>query len=339
MKIVRIAGECCAELIDVPDPEPREQWVVVKIHVAPMCTEYKAFKGGRPAQRLGHEAAGEVVAVAQPCRVRVGDRVVVMPLTPCGVCPLCLQGNYIHCQHAHNLAQATGYEHGDPTYAQYILKQDRQLVPIPDGMSYEHASMACCGLGPTFGAMQLMQVDAFDTVLVTGLGPVGLGGVINAAYRGARVLGVEGNPYRADLAKQLGAAAVFDPADGSVLEQIMSLTAGVGVDKGVDCSGVAAAQRLQIDAARRKGQVSFVGEGGDVTITVSNDMIRKGLTLRGAWHWNLADTPRILQVIRACGESLDKQITHTFPMTKVQEAFELQLTGQCGKVLLYPWGE
>jgi L-iditol 2-dehydrogenase len=337
MKIVRIADKNKAELVDVPDPKAKGEFVVVKIHAAPMCTEYKAFKAGGVHQSIGHEAAGEVVEVAQPGKVKVGDRVVVMPQTPCGKCPLCLAGEYIHCQHVLNLAQATGYTHGNGTYAQYILKQHWLLVPIPEGVSYDHGGMACCGLGPTFGAMQAMEVNSFDTVLITGMGPVGLGGVINGVYRGARVIAVESHPYRARLAKELGTEAVIDPGSENPLKQIMDLTGGVGVDKAVDCSGAAPAQRLLIDAARRKGQVSFVGEAGDLTIKVSDDLIRKGLILRGIWHYNLADTPRIMEVIRKSGRLLDRQITHRFPMSQVQKAFELQLTGECGKIVLYPW--
>ena len=337
MKVVRIAGECKAELIDLPDPKAKDNWAVVKIHAAPMCTEYKAFKNGNEMQMIGHEAAGEVVEVAQPGKVQVGDRVVVMPMSPCGTCRLCIRGDYIHCQHGKKVAETTGYEHGSGTYAQYVHKEDWLLVPIPDGISYDHGAMACCGLGPTFGAMQRMQVDAFDTVLITGLGPVGLGGVVNAVHRGARVIAVDSNAYRADLARDLGAQTVIDPSDEDALQQILNLTDGLGTDKGIDCSGVPAAQRLQIDAVRRRGDVAFVGEGGDLTVGISRDMIRKGITLHGIWHWNLADAPRILQVIRESGELLDKQITHTFPMSRVQEAFELQLTGECGKVILHPW--
>jgi L-iditol 2-dehydrogenase len=135
---------------------------------------------------FGHEAAGEVVEVAQKGAVRVGDRVVVMPQYPCGRCALCLRGEYIHCQSGLKTKELLGSEWGTDTYAQFVVKQDWLLVPIPDGMSYEHASMACCGFGPTFGGMELMAVDAFDTVLVTGLGPVGLGAVVNARHRGAR---------------------------------------------------------------------------------------------------------------------------------------------------------
>ena len=110
-----------------------------------------------------------------------------------------------------------------------------------------------------------------------------------------------------------------------------------GADKAVDCSGAAAAQRLLIDSVRRRGEVAFVGEGGELTLHVSGDMLRKGLTLHGQWHYNLADTPRMMRTIRACGAQLDRLITHRFPMSRVQEAWELQLTGNCGKVLLDPW--
>ncbi|MBM3279439.1 MAG: zinc-binding dehydrogenase [Candidatus Handelsmanbacteria bacterium] len=108
--------------------------------------------------------------------------------------------------------------------------------------------MACCGLGSTFGAMQRLGVSAFDTMLITGMGPVGLGGVINGVYRGARVIAVEQHPYRRQLA--LGASAALDPGAGDLLPAITDLTGGTGVDKAIDCSGAAAAQRLLSAAAR-----------------------------------------------------------------------------------------
>ncbi|GAG49416.1 unnamed protein product, partial [marine sediment metagenome] len=80
MKRAAITGERRAELVEVPDPRAKEHWVVVKVHAAAMCTEYQAFAAGHKMDQLGHEAAGEVVEVAQPGRVEVGDRVVVMIL-------------------------------------------------------------------------------------------------------------------------------------------------------------------------------------------------------------------------------------------------------------------
>ena len=294
------------------------------------------MRNGRPTDNLGHEAAGEVIEVAQSGRVKRGDRVVVMPLYACGQCALCLAGDYIYCQQGRDVLKETGQPGGTATYAEYVIKPGWLLLPLPDDLSYLHGSMACCGLGATFGAMQALQVDAFDTVLLTGMGPVGLGGVINATARGARVIAVEGHPYRRRLATELGAEVALDPADEATLPTIMALTKGVGVDKAVDCSGDASAQRLLINAARRRGQVAFVGESGALEIQVSQDMIRKGLSLRGSWHWNLADTPRMLRTLRASGAKLDRLITRTFPLERVSDAWELQLTGACGKVVLTP---
>lgn len=339
MKQVTVNGKEQAGVTTAEKPRAKDNWVLVKVHTAPMCTEYKAFAAGASHPMWGHEAAGEVVEVAQPGRVKVGDRVVVMPMNSCGTCALCLDGDYIHCQDALDFAALHGSMAGLGTMAQYLLKQDWMLLPIPDGMSYAHASMACCGLGPTFGAMQLMDVDRHDTVLITGLGPVGLGGVINGVYRGARVIAVDAIPYRAEKALELGAAAVVNPTDEDALQQILNLTgARRGVDNAVDCSGVVAAHRLCIDATRRKGQVAFVGECGDDTpLRISNDMIRKGLKLIGSWHFNMADSPRMMGMISEIGDQLDKLITHKFAINDIQSAWETQLSGQCGKVLLQPW--
>lgn len=241
MKKVVITGVRQAELVEVPDPRPVADWALVNVTIAPMCTEYKIFQAGRPNAYLGHEAAGVVQEVAQPGKVKPGDRVVVMPLYACGKCPLCLAGDYIHCEHAPDFAAFTGGTEGRATYAQYLLKPDWLLLPIPDDVSDELGSLACCGLGPTFGACQRMAVDAFDTVLITGLGPVGLGGVINARYRGARVIAVESVPYRVEKALALGAEVVLDPRDEGTLARLRELTGGRGVDKAIDCSGVVAA--------------------------------------------------------------------------------------------------
>ena len=126
-----------------------------------------------------------------------------MPTSPCGWCALCLDGDYIHCQDMINFEAFHASHDGSATMAQYLVKPDWLLIPIPDDVSYDHAGMACCGLGPTFGAFNSMKVDRFDTVLITGLGPVGLGGIVNARYRGARVIGVESNPWRAQRACEL----------------------------------------------------------------------------------------------------------------------------------------
>jgi len=335
MKVAAITGPHACEIIERPDPLVKANFARVKITVAPMCTEFKAYKEGWKSDGLGHEAAGVVDAVGESASVRVGQRVVVMPQYPCGTCELCLAGDYIHCEHTVDPLQLCGSATGTATYAQYCIKQDWLLLPIPDDISTEHAAMACCGLGPTFGAAERMEINRFDTVAVVGLGPVGLGAVINAAFRGARVIGVEGNPYRAALARELGAQEIVDPADPDALRLLKELTGGRGADKVIECTAIPAAQAFAIQAARRRGAVAFVGWGGHIEL---DNMIPGGLSLYGCWHWNLHGQTRMWQTIRANPVQIERLITHRFPLSQVQAAWELQLGGQCGKVLLDPWG-
>jgi L-iditol 2-dehydrogenase len=335
MKRAAITGIRQAMLLDTAIPEPKEDWVLVKVHALPLCTEYKGWLNG--SEYSGHEAAGEVVKIAQPGKVKVGDRVVVMPGAPCGKCSYCISGEYIHCEHFYDTAEFSGLKHGSDTHVQYLIKQDWLLVPIPDGVSYEQASLACCGLGPTFGAMENMNVTAFDTVLITGGGPVGLGGVVNAKYRGARTILVEQLPYRQQKGKELGADLVLDPGDPEIKSKIMQYTGSIGVDKCLETSGTIEAQRLCIDVSRRKGQIALIGEcGEDLAIKASPDFIRKGIVLLGQWHYNLNGTSKIMKVI--CESPvIDKLITHVFPMSQIQEALELSATHNCGKIILKPW--
>ena len=167
---------------------------------------------------------------------------------------------------------------------------------------------------------------------------MGLGGVINGKYRGARVIAVDSHPWRLEKARQLGADFIIDPTDNNALEEILDITEGIGVDAAVDCSGAVAAHRLCIDAVRRRGQVAFVGECGDETpLRISQDMIRKGIALHGSWHYNLRDVPKLMQVVRDHADKVDLLISHRFAIDDVERAWELQTTGECAKVILQPW--
>jgi len=187
--------------------------------------------------------------------------------------------------------------------------------------------------------MQTAHVDALDTVLITGAGPVGQGGIINAKFRGAEVIVAELEPWRMDRAGKLGADAVVDARDPDVVDQIRAMTHGeLGVTCAIDCAGVTASQRLCMDATRPKGRVCFVAESSDpLPITISPDMLRKGLTLIGQWHYSLNDFDQMIRVIRESGDLLDVLISHRFAMTEVQDALARSASHECGKIILDPW--
>ena len=337
MKQAVITGKRQIDIVDIPIPQPREDWVLVKVHASALCTEYKAYVEGYDMPVMGHEGAGEVVETAQPGPVAVGDRVVILPQYACGCCDLCATGDYIYCENNRDLKKYVDGPGGNGTFAQYTLRPAWLLPGIPEGVSYAQATMAIDGIGASFGAFQAINVHALDTILITGLGPVGLGAVVNARYRNARVIGVEPAPWRRNRAMEMGAEAVFDPDDEDLLEKIRGLTDGKGVDCAVDCTGKVPAERLCIDATRRRGRVAFVGECIDeLPVCVSPDLIRKGLTVAGSWLYNRADYPGVMQVIRE-SPMIDLLISHEMPMSRIREGFELLANGQAAKVVVDPW--
>jgi threonine dehydrogenase-like Zn-dependent dehydrogenase len=121
------------------------------------------------------------------------------------------------------------------------------------------------------------------------------------------------------------------------LARIREFCGGSGPDAALDCSGSVAAHRLCIDAVRRKGKVACIGESqAETPISIFNDMLRKGLHLIGSWHYNLNDFPKLMHVIRH-SPLAGKLVSHVFPMSAIQEAFETAASQQSAKILLKPW--
>lgn len=322
-------GRKKAWLVDLPVPRPRGNEVIVRILASPICgSNMGAFLGDDEHVNDGHEGAGEVVAVAHSNRLRVGDRVALAPLNACGQCRDCLQGDAIFCTHRPTV-------HG--TFAQFTRIADIMCVKIPDDMSYDHASLMGCALGPAYEASKQLDVRGFDTLIVSGLGPVGLGATALASFLGARVVALDPEPFRRDLATRIGAATALDPTGDGAREAILDAIGNTGIRKAIDCSGKAASERLLIDMAAVRATIAFVGENpGTIPVSPSQDMIRKGLNLIGCWHMNLLDAPDLIEFLRRAPDKAEMLISHRFGFEKVQEAFDVFATRKTAKVILHP---
>ena len=318
-----------AWLEDVPDPVAQDEYVVVRVESTPICgSDRGAFLSEKPVYGAGHEGAGIVVDVDKSTLLKKGDRVVLNPLGGCGVCSYCLSGSYIFCQNTPPF-----YSH----FAQYLKLQDFICTILPEDISYDLGSMACCALGPAFSAARRMDLKAFDTLLITGLGPVGMGALCVAKFVGARVIGVDAVEFRKNMAAELGADLVLDAADPDILQKIREFARPGRMQRAIDASGNAAAERLCIDAMEPGGIVAFAGENNkEIPIRPSADFIRKGLTLMGVWHYNIHDREQMLAMVRR-SPLIPKLITHTYGFTQVQEAFEKFNSIDVCKVVLHPW--
>jgi threonine dehydrogenase-like Zn-dependent dehydrogenase len=240
----------------------------------------------------------------------------------CGVCGHCRVGWSQLCREGIRVYGVTA--HGG--HADYLRVPARTLVPLPDELSFAEGAAVACGTGTAYAALRRMRLAGGDTLAVFGQGPVGLSATLIGAAMGARVIAVETNPERLSLARDFGADAAIDSA-----ERINELTKGRGVDLAIDCTGIAAARLAAVGAAKTWGTVCFVGEGGEVTLDVSRDMLRKQLTLIGSWTFSATGLAECARYIADNRIALERIFSHRWKLEQADEAYRVFDTQSAGK--------
>jgi threonine dehydrogenase-like Zn-dependent dehydrogenase len=217
--------------------------------------------------------------------------------------------------------------------ADYILCDEKDLVELPDSLTYADGAQVACGFGTVYEAIQKIGVSGTDSVLVVGLGPVGLATLMLCRVMGAQqLIGIESSPLRIELAKKLNLAdKVLSPADSNV-EEILALTGGRGVEKAFDCSANAGGRATAIRATRQWGKIAFVGEGGEVHFNPSPDIIHPQKSIYGSWVTSIWLMENLVEELVRWKIHPEDLITHRFPLDKADEAYKLMAAGNCGKV-------
>lgn len=339
MKAVQLLGNKKSEVVDVPEPEPVDHLVVVKVMSSVICgTEHHGYYAPGPSPMhggSGHEAAGIVAKVDKAKGAREGDRVSIVPVMSevCHRCPACSAGEWLHCRNPSPRKGISG------THSQYVLVPDYLCLPIPADMSFDNGAMIGDCIGTPYRAIRRLGVKAGDTVLITGAGPIGATAAIITKYRNARVIVVDVNDYRLGIAKENGADYVFNPTKDDVLAQVTKITGGLGVDAAVECSGNKDAQLQCLDAARACGGVAFLGiKNETVSVDMGQHFVLKELTLIGSWASSIPDQYEIIDQIQQ-GMPTHRIITHRFGMDDAPKALDTFFNGQGVKIAIHPWGD
>jgi threonine dehydrogenase-like Zn-dependent dehydrogenase len=216
--------------------------------------------------------------------------------------------------------------------AEYMLCDEKDLVELPDSLSYADGAQAACGFGTVYEAIMKVGVSGNHNALVVGLGPVGLAAAMLCKAMGARkIFGVEANPFRVDLARKLGLFEKVLPASDSNLDEIMSLTGGKGVERAFDASSSDKGRSLAIRAARQWGKIAFVGEGGSVSFNPSPDIIHPQKSIYGSWVTSIWLMETLVEELVRWDLHPDILLTHRFPLENADEAYKLMAQGNCGK--------
>ncbi len=342
MRGVVLPGDSTVEHVEVPVPSPGHGQVLLRMRASSICGSdiraiYREHLGhGAEAYRgvvAGHEPCGEVVEVGPGCRnLRFGDRVVVYHIVGCGLCDECRNGYEIGCTDGSRAAH--GWQR-DGGHADYLLAEERSCLPLPDSLTYVDGAFVSCGFGTAWEALLRIGVDGTDTLLVTGLGPVGLAAAaLGRALGAGTVVGVDPVPGRRELATELGLVDHALPSDDSTLDAVLDLTGGAGHSRTVDCSGNPDARRLAVRSTARWGRCAFVGEGGDVTLDVSQELIHKQVSVFGSWVTSLSHMRRLLVLLDRWDLHPERIVTHRFALEEAAEAYNIADGGSMGKVCI-----
>lgn len=346
MKGVVFTGDRQLEIRNFDDPTPGPGEVVLEMKASGMCGSdlhaYRAsVEGGGIAAALGlgkdpgpviagHEPCGIVAAVGEgvtPAQAKIGSRVMNHHYAGCGSCDHCRVGWSQLCGDGFVVYGVTG--HGG--HAEYIKVPARTLVDLPESLSFEAGAAISCGTGTAWGALNRLDVSGRDTLAVFGQGPVGLSASLLGNAMGARVIAVDTSPERLELALKFGADAVINASDGDPVEQLREMTFGRGVDKSMDCTGHPEARAQVVRCVRTWGSACYVGEGGEVTLKVSQDMIRRQITLHASWTFSSIGQAECARFIAEKGIDLDAIFTHRFTLDQAEDAYQLFDTQTTGK--------
>jgi (R,R)-butanediol dehydrogenase/meso-butanediol dehydrogenase/diacetyl reductase len=325
-------------------PEPRVGEVVVRVVTCGICGtdlhEYVAgpivtpvephpLTGAQNPQILGHEFAGDVVAIGPGVTtVTEGDRVAIMPLAYCGHCAYCRRG----LQHLCMTMACVGLSHAWGGMAELATVAEYQVVRLPEGVTYRQGALIEPTAVAAYG-VERAGVSPGDRVLVTGAGPIGALAALCAHSAGASTVYIsEPNPARRARAEALGIATVLDPTSVEIPEVLREQTDGLGVDVAIECSGHPSGFTSAVSSLRRRGTLAqtglFVGEASVEPMLWSlND-----LTIVGTWCYWVYDFDRIALQIASGGLPVERVLTSSVALDGAPDAFQQLASGAADEI-------
>ncbi len=330
-----IAGEGL-ELHRVPVPTPGPGEVLIKIHKTAICgSDVHIYKWNawaaahvKPPQTIGHEYVGEIAELgAGVTGLHVGQRVSGEGHITCGRCRSCHSGDIQLCRdHVGVGVDRNG------AFAEYVCIPARNVIIINESLPEDVVSFFDAYGNATHTALTFPLVG--EDVLITGAGPIGIIAVGICKYAGARrVVITDMNEYRLDLARKMGADAAVNVAKEDLPTVMKEQNLTEGFDVGLEMSGSAAALNQMIGSMRYGGKIALLGLGNPNMELAMNQIISKGLTLRGISGRKMDNWHQMSYMIQG-GLNLEPVITHRFHYTDFQKGFDAMMSGESGKVVL-----
>ena len=335
--LVKSKAERGIWLEDIPAPTVGHNDVLIKVSRTAICgTDIHIYKWDDWAQStipvplaIGHEFVGEIAEIGSEVKGFVpGDRVSAEGHITCSVCRNCRAGR------RHLCINTVGVGVNRPgAFAEYLSVPAFNVFKLPDVISDDMAAILDPLGNATHTALSFDLVG--EDVLITGAGPIGIMAVAIARYAGARhVVITDINDYRLDLARKMGASAALNVTVDSLDDTMKDLGMTEGFDVGMEMSGNPQAFRDMLRTMHHGGKVAILGIPPEETAVDWNQIIFKGLILKGIYGREMFETWYKMSSMLQSGLNIEPIITHHFDVDDFQPAFDLMESGQSGKVIL-----
>lgn len=321
---------------EMPRPSARTGEAVIRITLTTICgTDLHILRGEYPVKPgliIGHEPVGVIEELGEGVTgYKIGDRVLVGAITPCGQCRACLSAQWSQCGHGEGVEAIGGWRFGNTingAQAEYLLVPNAQanLARIPDELSDEQVVLLADIASTGFSGAESADIRIGDTVVVLAQGPIGLCATAGAKLMGASfIIGVESDPVRVKMSKQMGADVVLDPHDGDLVAEIKKLTGG-GADVAIEALGLQETFENCLRCLRPGGTLSSLGVYSG-KLQVPYDAFAAGI---GDYKIVTTLCPggkermrRLMSMVQTKRFDPTPLLTHRFKLDQIVEAYDL----------------
>ena len=322
MKAIRIPEANVIETLEVEEPQLESAGEVkVKIKRVGICgSDMHIYHGTNPLATypriVGHEVAGEIIEIGSDVtRVKVGDHVVIEPITYCGECYACKSGRPNVCKEVSVFGV-----HEDGGMREFVTLPEKQVHPIDPEIDWDEAVMA----EPyTIGAQATWRGDVQEgqTVFIQGAGPIGITVLKMAKIRGAKVIISDFTNERLEFAKANGADYTINPQEEDIKTRINEITNDEGANVVIDAVGVPQTFELAVEVASPAGNVVTLGFNETPSSIAMMHITKKELTIAGS-RLQTKQFGKIVELLNSKQLTHNGLVTHRFHIDQVQEAFD-----------------
>ena len=311
------------DVMEVPTPTAGPGEALIHVAGCGLChTDLHYVDHGvetfkKPPLILGHEVAGTITALGPATNGahEPGDRVLIPSVLSCGRCHFCRAGRENLCAHLTMLGNNI-----DGGYAEYVVVPVADLVPVPEGLPLEHACVIADALSTPYHAVKRRgRVRVGDSVAVVGCGGVGLNLVQCAAVSGARVIAIDTNDQRLEIARTLGATHTVNPSAGQRVDKTVRSLSDGGVDVAFEAIGTPKTIELAFSLLRRGGRLCVVGYSAEPVMLSAARLMYYELEVAGSLGCGAGEYPEIMRLVAQGKLRLEPIVSGTLPLSEIND--------------------